>query len=212
MKNEKRDFDKAAATWDEKPRRIKLAEDIAATISDEVRLTADMAALDFGCGTGLVTLQLQPLVRSITGVDSSKGMLDALQAKIHTQQLTNVKTQYIDIDKGDALSGSYDLVVSSMTFHHVKEIRPLLNQLYRVTAPSGYLCVSDLDLDEGQFHTDNEGVFHFGFDRQALREKFTTAGFVDVRDVTAASITKTSADGDQKTFTVFLIIGRKGPH
>ncbi len=212
MKNEKRDFDKAAATWDEKPRRLKLAEDIAETISGEIRLTSDMAALDFGCGTGLVTLKLQPLVGSITGVDSSQGMLDALQAKIDEQKLTNVKTQFIDIDKGEVLSGSYDLVVSSMTFHHVKEIGPLLDQLYRITAPSGYLCVSDLDLDNGHFHTDNEGVFHFGFDRKALREEFTNAGFEDVRDVTAASVTKTAADGDTKTFTVFLMIGRKGSH
>lgn len=67
---EKRDFDKAAATWDEDPRRVKLAEDVAAAILREAVLSKDMDALDFGCGIGLVTLKLQPYVRSITGADS----------------------------------------------------------------------------------------------------------------------------------------------
>ena len=34
-----------------------------------------MDALDFGCGTGLVTLKLQPFIHSITGVDGSQGMI-----------------------------------------------------------------------------------------------------------------------------------------
>ena len=58
--------------------RVKLATDVAGAVSAEVRLAADMDVLDFGCGTGLLALQLQPYVRSITGVDSSQGMLDVL--------------------------------------------------------------------------------------------------------------------------------------
>ena len=51
-----------------------------------------MDALDFGCGTGLVTLQLQPFLHSITGVDGSQGMIDILKQKIEKKNLTNVKT------------------------------------------------------------------------------------------------------------------------
>ncbi len=76
MSTELRDFDKEAALWDENPGRVKVAKDVAAAILQNVTITADMRALDFGCGTGLVTLQLQPLVKSITGMDSSRGMLD----------------------------------------------------------------------------------------------------------------------------------------
>jgi predicted TPR repeat methyltransferase len=71
MNSKERDFDKEAASWDQGPGRIKLANDVAKAIKDDIRITPDMGALDFGCGTGLLTLQMQPLVRTITGVDSS---------------------------------------------------------------------------------------------------------------------------------------------
>ncbi len=211
MNSEKRDFDKEAASWDEQPQRVKLAEDAAASIIKQVSPNAAMDALDFGCGTGLLTLRLQPLVRSIAGVDSSQGMLDILDQKIGRMGLTNVRSLLVDLDKGDVLSGAYDLIVSSMTLHHVKEIRPLIDQFYRIAAPSGYLSIADLDLDDGQFHKDNTGVFHFGFDRAKLRKIYEQAGFQEVQDITAAEMTRPTASGEIRTFTIFLMTGRKKP-
>ena len=54
MKNQPRDFDKQAATWDENPGRVKLAEDVAGAVAQQVALLPDMDGLDFGCGTGLL--------------------------------------------------------------------------------------------------------------------------------------------------------------
>jgi ubiquinone/menaquinone biosynthesis C-methylase UbiE len=209
MNIEKRDFDKEAATWDEVPARLKLANDIAAAISNQILLTSLTDVLDFGCGTGLLTLKLQPLVHSITGVDSSRGMLDVLKSKIAKQNLLNVKTQYLDTEQGDILEGTYHLIVSGMTFHHVKEIRPLLDQFFRILVPSGYLCIADLDLDDGKFHDNNDGIFHFGFDRALLRRNFIEAGFDDIRYRTAAEVMKPDNEGGMHTFTVFLMTGRK---
>ncbi len=211
MNIERRDFDKEAAAWDEVPTRVKLANDIAAAISEEIVLIFNMDVLDFGCGTGLLTLQLQPAVHSITGVDSSPGMIDVLKAKIDKQNLSNVKTQCLDTDTGDRLEGSYHLIVTSMTLHHVKDIRPLLDQFYRIVVPSGYLCIADLDLDDGGFHGNNDGVFHFGFDRAVLRQYFMEAGFGDIRDRTAAEVMKPVSDGGIQPFSVFLMTGRKKP-
>ncbi len=207
---EKKDFDKEAGVWDEKPRRTKLAHDIASTLTKEIDLTPEMDIMDFGCGTGLLTLHLHQQVHSVTGVDSSQGMLDQLQTKIREQNLTNITTRHLDLDKGDVLTGTYHLVVSSMTFHHVQHIRPLLDQFYAVTAPSGIVCVADLDSDDGQFHSDNKGVFHFGFDREKMRRAFLESGFTDVRCTTAAKVERRAAGGDMQSFTVFLMIGRKG--
>jgi ubiquinone/menaquinone biosynthesis C-methylase UbiE len=207
MNEEKRDFDSAAASWDEHPGRVKVATDVAQAIKREVALRPDMDVMDFGCGTGLVALALQPLVRSVTGVDSSPGMLDVLAAKIARQGLGNVRTLLCDLARGDALSGRYDLVVSAMTLHHVPEIEPLLEQFARVTAAGGQLCIADLDPDDGQFHDDNTGVFHFGFDRAALRDAFLKAGFADVRASDAAEVVKPGRAGGMRHFTVFLMTG-----
>jgi ubiquinone/menaquinone biosynthesis C-methylase UbiE len=211
MKEEKRDFNAAAASWDEHPGRVKVATDIAQTITRELALTREMDVMDFGCGTGLVALSLQPLVRSVTGVDSSQGMLDVLEAKIARRGLDNVRTLFCDLERGDVLGGSYDLVVSAMTLHHVREIEPLIEQFARVTAPGGRLCIADLDPDDGEFHDDNTGVFHFGFGRAALRDVFVKAGFADVRATDAAEVIKPGRDGAMRRFTVFLMTGTMQP-
>ncbi|NPV61134.1 MAG: class I SAM-dependent methyltransferase [Methanotrichaceae archaeon] len=211
MSSEKRDFDKYAASWDENPERIKMADDIVQAVSEQIALTPEMDVMDFGCGTGLLALRLQPRVRSVTGVDISKGMLDVFNAKIADLKLKNVSTALVDLDRGDLLTGSYDLVLSNMTLHHIKEIKPLLVQFYKVMAPGGHLCISDLDLEGGKFHEDNAGVFHFGFDRAALQEDFAKAGFGDVWNITATERVKPNSSGEMERFSIFLMIGRKRP-
>jgi ubiquinone/menaquinone biosynthesis C-methylase UbiE len=208
MTDGKRDFNKEAATWDE-PRRIAMANDIAHAILEEVRLTPEQDALDFGCGTGLLTMHLQPLARSITGADSSQGMLDVLKMKIKDQKLANVRTLHLDMVKGDIIEGCYNLITSSMTLHHIKDIQQLLDQFHKAIRPGGYLCIADLDLDDGQFHGgNNDGVFHDGFDRAAMRRMFVRAGFSDVGDRTAATVLK-PVPGGTRSFSVFLMTGRK---
>jgi 2-polyprenyl-3-methyl-5-hydroxy-6-metoxy-1,4-benzoquinol methylase len=212
MTGEKRDFDAEAKTWDENPVRVKMSQDVAKAIRDSIPLRADMDVMDFGCGTGLVALQLQPSVRSITGVDSSQGMVDILTAKVRQQGLKNVTARHVDLGKGTVLDGQYDLVVCCMTLHHVPDIEPLLKQFADVLKPSGLLAIADLDCDEGKFHESNEGVFHFGFDRSAMLKHFEQAGFENVRNRTAALVpgmAKPLPDGSIRTFTVFLMTGRK---
>ncbi len=205
----KRDFDAAAASWDEKPARVQLAGEVAEAIIGQVELTPAMKVMDFGCGTGLLSLRLHPLVGSIIGVDSSAAMLEVFKAKIAEGCLTNIQTQLIDPDKDEVLTGSYDLVVSSMTLHHIREPKVLLRQLYGVLAPGGTLAIADLDPDGGRFHEDNTGVFHCGFERPALRAMFAEAGFVHVRDSTAAETVRPAPDGSTRVFSLFLMSGRK---
>jgi ubiquinone/menaquinone biosynthesis C-methylase UbiE len=207
MSTEARDFDKEAAGWDEHPTRVQLAQDIASAIAREVPLGPTMGVLDFGCGTGIATLQLAASVGTVTGVDSSQGMLDVLKAKIDQQGHTNVTTRRLL--PGDEVSGSYDLIVASMTLHHVADIDAQLTQFFRALKASGWLCVADLDPEQGEFHDDNSGVFHFGFNRDALRRAFVRAGFGDVHDVTAAEVVKPTQKGGLRTFRVFLMTGRK---
>jgi len=145
MSENKRDFDQEAASWDDNPVRVKLSEDLGNALCAAVTLTPDMRVLDFGCGTGLLTSRIQPLVHSVTGVDSSRGMLDVLNRKIAGLKLHNVKTVFADPDRGDALTGQYDVVLSNMTLHHIREIKPLFAQFHKVIRQAGYLCIADLD-------------------------------------------------------------------
>ncbi len=209
MAEEKFDFDKKAATWDENPGRVQLGNDVAAAILDEKILTPEMDVLEFGCGTGLLTLRLSPLVRSVTAVDGSQGMLSVITAKIEAQGIKNIHTQLLDPSRGGILRGGYHAVISSMALHHVKETASLVEQFYNVTLPGGHLILADLDPDEGKFHGENPTVFHDGFDRKMLGDILTRAGYSSVRDKTAAVVKRPASDGSVQSFSVFLITCRK---
>lgn len=66
-------FDAKALSWDDNPVRRKMTQDIFRAIRRAAALSPDMDILDFGCGTGNLALLLRPYVRSVTGMDSSRG-------------------------------------------------------------------------------------------------------------------------------------------
>jgi 2-polyprenyl-3-methyl-5-hydroxy-6-metoxy-1,4-benzoquinol methylase len=206
---EEKVFNKEAAAWDADPGRVKLANDVADAIIREIGPTGEMDALDFGCGTGLVTLRLQPLVRTVTGADSSKGMLGVLESKVRSQGLSNVRAQFVDFEKECSVDGRFHLIMSSMTMHHVKDTAALFKQWHDLLLPGGLLGAADLDTEDGSFHLNNTGVFHLGFDREQLKMLLLKTGFHDVRAVTAATMMRDVGGCGKQAFPVFLIIGRK---
>jgi 2-polyprenyl-3-methyl-5-hydroxy-6-metoxy-1,4-benzoquinol methylase len=207
--DEKKDFDREAAQWDANPGRVKLANEVADAIIRESAPARDMDVLDFGCGTGLVTLRLQPLVRTILGVDSSRGMLGVLEGKIRAQGIPNARTRFVDFEKGGRIEGRFHLLVSSMTLHHVPDTAGLFKQWHELLLPGGLLCCADLDADDGSFHSDDTGVFHAGFDRKHLKKLLLSAGFHDIRDTTATTMIKDVEGKGKKEFSVFLIVAKQ---
>jgi 2-polyprenyl-3-methyl-5-hydroxy-6-metoxy-1,4-benzoquinol methylase len=213
VNQEKRNFDHEASAWDENPVRVKLSDDIASALRREITFTKNMDVLDYGCGTGLITLRIQPFVNTVTGVDSSEGMLNVLNDKISRQNLTNVSTRHLDMEAGEGLHDRFHLIVSTMTLHHVQQPEILIKRLFENLHVNGYLFIVDLDPDDGLFHGDNRGVFHHGFERSHVKGMFEKAGFRNIRDATAAKIIKDvdveEGGGGAREFTVFLVSGQK---
>ena len=76
------DFDSKAKDWDAVPGRAERANAVAAAIREQVSLSKTMTALEYGCGTGLLSFALQAELGPITLADSSTGMLEVLREKI----------------------------------------------------------------------------------------------------------------------------------
>jgi ubiquinone/menaquinone biosynthesis C-methylase UbiE len=209
MEQIRRDFEQVASRWDSNPTRVKIARDVGDAILREVKLTPQMDVLDYGCGTGLLAIQLQPHVHSVCGADSSPAMVAVLQDKIATLKPSNVSTQLVDFERGAHASGSYDLIVSSMVTHHVPDTAALFREWFRLLNPGGKIAFADLDTEDGAFHGDNTGVFHLGFDRIELRKLLLAAGFAEVRDSTATSVHKEIEGQGAREFPIFLIVADK---
>lgn len=202
-------FDPHAASWDEKEYRVILAASVTAAIRREVSLNREMHVLDFGCGTGLVSLPLAPEVALLTGVDNSAAMLEIFESKAAAMNLDNVRSLNLDLSGGDRLSGSYDLILSSMTLHHVKETTLVLQNMYDALKPGGHLCIADLDPDQGLFHADNTHIHHFGFERGVMLAYFKSVGLINGRAVTAGKQKRLGVDGVEREFSIFLAAGMK---
>ena len=80
----------------------------------------------------------------------------------------------------DTLERKFDGIISSMTIHHLEDIPALFSKFYTMLDDHGFIAIADLDSEDGTFHSDNEGVFHYGFDRHLLAEYAQKAGFKDV--------------------------------
>ena len=211
MSNENIDrFNKAASKWDENPKRLKMAKQIVERMAQEVTFDSSANVLDYGCGTGLVSLELAKLVGNVTGVDASTGMLDILNQKITEAHVANINTvvcEYSDPTFGKF--GPFDMAVSSMVMHHIDNPAQFLSALYNVILPGGHVLIADLDEEDGNFHEDMTGVHHKGFSRDRFIETLSAAGFTEVRVTKAHTMTRETTSG-LKDYTVLLAVGTKG--
>lgn len=203
-----KNFESLAATWDDNPARIKLSNRIAGSIEDAIKLTSRMKLLDYGCGTGLISLRWRDQVGSILAVDSSRAMLAVLEEKINRQAIDNMHTLHVDKDAGANLPGTYDVVICSMMLHHVRQPAILLRTFYEHTHPGGVICVAELDPDQGCFHGYEQGVFHHGFDRRLMTDMLQRAGYIKTETTTVTEIVR-FAPGGLATFRVFLAKARR---
>ena len=202
-------FDRSAHTWDEDPRRVATAKAVAGAIQQYIPLHSGMVALDFGCGTGLVTLHIQPFVKRISAVDMSPAMLSVLREKTDRSGIENVEPVWAEKEEQPFPEAGYHLIFSSMTLHHLKNYKRMLKKMYRSLLPGGYLAVADLEKESGDFHNDNSTVAHFGFEKERLRRQAGKIGFVDIRTPRIYTIRKERDDGTLKEYPMFLLTARK---
>jgi len=202
----KRDFDAEAATWDSVAPRRLLALGLAEAILQAVELRATDTLLDYGAGSGLVSLRLSPQVAKVICADSSRGMLDVIEGKLSQAGIENVSTLLLDLERGQR-APKVDVIVSTMALHHIQDTAALVAALRAALLPGGRVALADLDTEAGDFHQDNTGVAHFGFEREALMGLLRAAGFEELSAKTAYEMVK-PVQGTDKTFTMFLITGR----
>jgi 2-polyprenyl-3-methyl-5-hydroxy-6-metoxy-1,4-benzoquinol methylase len=200
-------FDSKARQWDDNPVFQERGLKIAQAIRQAVPLHRHMSALDYGCGTGLLSFPLKDELGTILMADSSGGMLDVVNEKIAAQDVANMTTLQLDLLADPTPAQRFDLIVTSMTLHHVPDTDQILRIFHDLLNPGGYLCIADLDKEDGSFHGPEVDVHH-GFDQTDLGLRAAQVGFADVLFQTVFGITKERESGT-RDYPVFLMTARR---
>jgi SAM-dependent methyltransferase len=127
-------FSAAAMITDERALRL---------IVEAARAAAEDTVLDVACGPGLVVCAFAPHVRKATGIDVTPAMLDRARQLAAERGARNTAW-----DRGDAYSlpyadGSFTVVVTRYSLHHLVDPTAALREMVRVCAPGGRIAVVD---------------------------------------------------------------------
>lgn len=207
-------FNAEAAEWDNNKKHVESCHNAFEAIKRYVPAFADgtskdLDVLEIGCGTGLLSFLLAPHVRSLVGVDTSSGMLDAFDKKIAALPdsapvnlaAVNVLVQDADDvhvqgaaaalatrrgESGHDQPYRFDLVVSHLTLHHIPSMPDILTTLYKCLRPGGMIALTDYEDYGGEaiaFHPvpKREGVERHGVKRAEIEEVIDGVGFNEVR-------------------------------
>jgi ubiquinone/menaquinone biosynthesis C-methylase UbiE len=200
-------FDSKARQWDQNPVFIERANKIAAGIRAAVPLHPSMRALDYGSGSGLLSFPLRGELGHIVLSDTSPGMLQVVEEKIAAQGVSNMTPRLADLSVSSLPDEHFDLIYSSMVLHHIPDTDAILRAWYGHLNRGGWLCIADLDQEDGSFHGIEVDVHH-GFERGALAEKVRAAGFGSPIFSTVFNIDKEQSQG-LRAYPVFLMVARK---
>ena len=97
------------------------------------------AALDIGCGSGILAFELAQYYDNVVGVDLSAKML-----AIANQKRSAPNIEYIQMDASQlALDRQFDLIVSAATFHHLPNLPAALDAIKKLLNPHGKIVFVD---------------------------------------------------------------------
>lgn len=195
-------FNQSAEGWDKGDMRQNIAHSVFQTISSRISLLNNMNILDFGAGTGLLSFKIAPLVKSVVGIDLSEKMLEQLESK--NSDTLSVKAICQNICE-DPLDQQFHGIISSMAMHHVEDTADLFRAFHTHLKRDGFIAIADLEAEDGTFHSHgNDGVHHFGFERDTLRQTIENAGFEHVRFHHAYTVEK-----EAQNYPIFLVTATK---
>lgn len=201
-------FNKLALTWDNEPRRIERAQAVAAEIMIRIPNLKTMSGFEYGCGTGMLSFFLQPHLKNIILGDNSDGMLDVLRQKIQNQRINNMMSLKVDFETEEELSMKCDMVYTLMTMHHIINIEKVIKVFHKMLNPQGYLCIADLDEEDGSFHG-NDFVGHKGFNQDELLKTLESHGFKRLSSAICYQNIRKLENGQIKKYPIFLMITQK---
>ena len=200
------DFNQLASTLDTDI-RIKRAQAVSIEIESYIG-HGPLEVMEFGWGTGLISLNLKKKTSEGLMVDSSSKMIKELEQKLVDQNITNIQTYTGDILESD-FDRKFDIIYSSMVMHHIKDFQSVIKKLVSYLKTNGKLIIVDLLPDNGEFHREHENFEgHHGFTINEMVSALTEAGLKEVSGRKFYSSYK-PVENKKHPYSLFSVVGIK---
>lgn len=140
-------------------------------------LLPPLTVVDFGCGTGALTVELARFARHVTAIDRSGSALARARAEAARQGLRNITFLEADLHALPLPAARADLVVVSQSLHHVDDIGRVLAEGARLLKAGGRMVVLELLPHDEQWVRARLGHQHLGLAPDAVAAAMEAAGF-----------------------------------
>lgn len=171
-------FDGMAHRYDT-PERTRIAGRIAAEIRASLSDHGRGTAMDFGCGTGLVGLELLDEFADMIFIDSAETMLEVVRGKLRALGRA-ASCIRLDLEAGETTDQKADCILLVQVLLHIPDIQPFLGRLNHLLNPGGRLILVDFDR-EPDIESD---LIHNGFIQARLAGTLSSLGFSPVHSHT----------------------------
>ena len=173
----------------------------AAAISS---LLPPLEVVDFGCGTGVLTVEIARWAKRVVAIDANSEVLAKAKERAQRAGVGNVTFLREDLHRLSLPDGRKDLVVISQSLHHVEDPGTVLSEAGRILKGGGRLVLLELMPHDERWVRERLGHRHLGFDPEMLRGLLKDVGFGKVELIPQAREVSSP-------FRVFLLTGeRKG--
>ena len=194
-------FDSIANSYDN-PERHHIAKVASDAIKEYLGDTRSKSAIDFGCGTGLVGMNLVNEFESLLFMDTSENMLDIVKKKITDVGALNARTLCFDFESSSQPDLRADYIFMAQVLLHIQDYEALLAKLHAVLNDEGHLLIVDFNKNDKVVSE----LVHNGFDQEQLKALMLKIGYKDIRSKTIYSGTKLFMNQDA---SLFIMDGKK---
>ena len=172
-------FEMIADVYDT-PERIEIAKASADAIREYLVDSKEKNAIDFGCGTGLVGMNLLNDFSSVLFLDTSQNMIHQIKQKISDSNIQNADTLCFDFEKESLSDLKVDYIFMVQVLLHISDVELVLSRLYQVLKEGGHLLIVDFDQNEKVVSE----MVHSGFDQAKLTDRMTKIGYKGIQSKT----------------------------
>lgn len=187
-------FNQLAAKYDTAKNK-----DMAKRSTDAIRNLLDKShtktAIDLGCGTGNVGLDLLEEFESMLFVDASPEMIAQVEKKLAQRETKKASVLCLDIEKDVQLPSKADTIILSLVLHHISDRHKLLSKLYEALNKDGQLLIIEMEKQES-----STGGHDHGMDRSELTTALSEIGYQHIQSNIFYDAKKESAGQEASRF------------